>query len=190
MNDETKPLPLDLPLPLTVAETAPPALNPYEQQAANIVAVLDLIASRMPGLEAPHPSTSRRVRGARMVPLEFVLALIDAVETTPRIQAMGLFDAADARHALQANDGSRTVARHLETLLTNINYTVEARWSKVAQAALQTYLVLRLKAKDPKNADLAGHVEHLRRLLGRKEAAKGRKKRAPKASGESTGDSE
>jgi ATP adenylyltransferase/5',5'''-P-1,P-4-tetraphosphate phosphorylase II len=50
----------------------------------------------------------------------------------------------------------------------------------VAQAALQTYHALRLRAKDPKNADLAGHVEHLRRILGRREAAKRGKKKAGK----------
>ncbi len=42
------------------------AVDPAEEMAAGVSKVLDLIAERLE-LETPHPSTARRVRGARTV---------------------------------------------------------------------------------------------------------------------------
>ena len=71
------------------------------------------------------------------------------------------------------------IADHLATLLANLNYTIEARWAKVAAAAMETSRILSVMAKDPKNADLVSHVERLRRHLGRKTGAKRKKTGEP-----------
>lgn len=56
-----------------------------------------------------------------------------------------------------------------------MNYTIEARWAKVAEDATLTFALARIRAKRPKYAKLAACVESLKKLLGRK----GRQKKDP-----------
>ena len=58
------------------------AVHPAEEMAAGVSKVLELIAERLE-LEIPHPSTARRVRGARTVSREFVLSLMAAADRRP-----------------------------------------------------------------------------------------------------------
>lgn len=76
MGEETRALvPLEGTVPSTRETTA------ADELVAQIVQVMDKIEERM-RLESPHPSTARRVRGARTIPREFVVALIATVEST------------------------------------------------------------------------------------------------------------
>ena len=154
---------------------SPPALNDAEQLAAMIVTAIDALASRLE-LETPHPKTARRVRGSRTVPPEFVSSMIAAVEALPLLQAFGTFDTQEARRELRSRDARRIVAERLAMLLASVNYTMEARWAKIARAALATYTLANAVADDPKHAELAAHLETLRRHLGRTNKAKKKKK--------------
>jgi hypothetical protein len=160
-----------------------PATNAAEKLAANVLTALALIADRME-LQSPHPETARRVRGARTVSREFVIALIAAVEARPELQALETFDINEAREVLQSNDSVRTVADRLAMLLSSVNYTMEARWAKIAHAALDTYRLASAMAFDPANGALAAHVEILRRHLGRTS----RTKKKPRRTGGETGE--
>lgn len=154
---------------LVVTETEKPdspAVNDAERMAATIVAALDVIASRL-NLETPHPKTSRRVRGSRTVSPEFVSSLIASMETLPRMQTIGIFDPEKARLVLQSRDALRIVAERVAMLLASVNYTIEARWADVVSAGLDTYAIASILAEKPENAELAAHVEVLRRHLGR-----------------------
>lgn len=152
--------------PAETEKPGAPALNDAERMAATIVAALDVIASRL-NLETPHPKTSRRVRGSRTVPPEFVSSLIASVEALPQMQAIGIFDPAEARLVLQSRDALRIVAERVAMLLASVNYTIEAQWAEVVSAGLDTYAMASIMAEKPENAELATHVEVLRRHLGR-----------------------
>ena len=174
MNEETT---LPVPLERTAEDRLQPAVHFSEEEAAKIVEALEIIAARMPDLEIPHPSTSRRVRGARTIPRELVAAMIDTVEISPGFRAIGTFDAAAAREALQAIDARRKVAVRLATLLEHINYTNEAQWARLATAATQTLTIAGLRAKRPDGAELVSHVKRLRKILGRKSVGRPKKGR-------------
>ena len=152
--------------PAETEKPGSPALNDAEQMAATIVSALDIIASRL-NLETPHPKTSRRVRGSRTVSPEFVSSLIAAVEALPRLQNIGIFDPEEARLVLQSRDALRIVAERVARLLASVNYTIEARWADIVHAGMGTYRLASAMAEDTSNAEVAAHVETLRRHLGR-----------------------
>ena len=157
-------------------ESSVPALRSADELAAKVINVMDMIAERME-LETPHPSTRSRVRGGRTVPREFVVALIAAVESMPEMRAFDTFDPAEAREVLQDQDAYRQVAEHTNRLLASINYTIESRWAKVAAAAMLTFTMARIAARNPDETKLAAVVESLRKLLGRKGKGTGKKKK-------------
>jgi len=169
--------------PAETGKPGSPALNDAERMAATIVAAIDVIASRMQ-LETPHPKTSRRVRSSRTVSPEFISSLIASVEALPQMQAIGIFDPEAARLVLQSRDALRIVAERVAMLLASVNYTIEAQWADVVSAGLGTFSIASILAEKPENAELAAHVETLRRHLGRTNKPKPKK---PKRSRGGTG---
>jgi hypothetical protein len=163
---------------IVLLESSVPATLEPERLAALVINVLDKIAERME-LESPHPSTARKVRGARMVSRDLIVDMIAAVETMPGFQALGTFDAAEARSMLETCDAHYPVAERLTRLLASINYTLEARWAKVVAAALLTLSLAKIVAQDPEKADMAARVESLSKTLGRKGRKTKKKKQEP-----------
>ena len=157
-------------------ESSVPALPKVEELAAKIIEVMDMIAERME-LETLHPSTSSRVRGARTISREFVVALIAVVESMPEFQKFNTFDPAEAREVLQGMDAYKQVSERTSRLLASMNYTIEARWAKIAADATLTFTLASIQAKDPGQAEVAAAVENLRKLLGRKGKGTGKKKK-------------
>jgi hypothetical protein len=162
---------------IVLLESSVPAALEPERLAALVINVMDLIAERME-LESPHPSSAKKVRGARMVTRDFIVDMIAAVETMTDFQSIGTFDAAEARAMLEYSDAARPVAERMSRLVASINYTIEVRWSRVVAAALLTLSLAKIVAKDPAKADLAARVESLSKTLGRK-GRKTKKKQEP-----------
>ena len=156
------------------------AVRPPDQLAAGVAKVMDLMAERL-GLETPHPSTARRVRGARTIPRDFVLSMIAAAERRPDFPFLGEFDSAEAREVLQFADAYRLVAEHTTMFLASLNYTIEARWAKVAAQAMHKFTMASIVAENTENAELAAEIKNLQKQLGRKGR---RKKKAAKKTSE------
>jgi hypothetical protein len=180
--DETRAIvPLESLVPSEEERSPERAVRPPEQLAAEVAKVIDLIAEVL-HLETPHPSTARRVRGARTIPREFVISMIGAAERRPDLPVLGAFDSAEARAVLESAEACRLVAERTTMFLTSLNYTIEARWAKVVSDAMKTYLLASIWAKDLNNATLAAETENLRRQLGRK--GRGKKKSGKKGGDE------
>lgn len=177
MDEETRALvPLEISAALEVessagAVTARTAAN---QLAAQVSSIMDMIAERM-ALESPHPSTARKVRGARTVPREFVVGLTALVERFPVLSQS--FDTAEAHDVLESTDAYKQLAERTSLLLASMKYTNEARWAKVVTAAMCTFAIAGVMARRPQNGDLAARVENLRRLLGRRGTKKNGKEK-------------
>ena len=146
-----------------------------EETALEVAKILDLIASRLQ-LETPHPSTAKRVRGARTVPREFILSMIGAAERRPDLPVLGEFDSAGARDVLQSADACRLIAERTAMFLASLNYTIEARWANVVTEALNTFAIAKGVARRPAAAELSAEVENLSRQLGRKGVRRKKKK--------------
>jgi hypothetical protein len=103
-----------------------------DQLAAQVSSIMDMIAERM-ALESPHPSTAKRVRGARTVSREFVVGLTALVEWMPVLSQT--YDTAAAHEVLESIDTHKQLAERTALLLASMKYTNEARWAKVVNAA-------------------------------------------------------
>jgi hypothetical protein len=147
------------------------------QLAAQVSSILDMLAERM-ALQSPHPSTARKVRGARTVPREFVVGLTALVEWMPSLNHT--FDTAVAHDVLESMDAQKQLAERTSLLLASMKYTNELRWADVVAAAMLTFSLAAIKAKDPRNAELAARVESLSRLLGRRGTKTNRKEKKEK----------
>ena len=88
---------------------------------------------------------------------------------------MASFDSAEARDVLQASDSMKVVADRAAMFLASLNYTIEARWARVARQALDTYRLASAMVPSTRNPKLAAHVATLRRHLGRKTGPKKKK---------------
>ena len=182
MDKETRAIvPLDTSVTLEV-ELSPAAVTARaaaDQLAAQVSSIMDMIAERM-ALESPHPSTARRVRGARTVPREFVVGLTALVEWMPALSKW--FDTAAAHDVVASIDAYQQLTERTSLLLASMKYTNEARWAKIVAAAMHTFSIAGAMSRRPENAELAARVENLSRLLGRR----GRKKNTKKKKDDST----
>jgi hypothetical protein len=162
---------------LTNKETASLAPVTVDEVSTKIIAAIDVIASLIPDLRTPHPRTEKKVRGARTVPREAVLAVIAMVESSSLIRSMKLFDPEHGREVVELDDGYRLLDERLDRLRRQVRYTVEARWAEVASTAMDAYMMAKRHAKDPCHADLAAHVATIARHLDRSNGTKAKAKK-------------
>ena len=167
---------MDPKLRLVTSETAAPAreLNANERAAAEVLALLEEIAARIPRLTGPSAEKNKRIRGARTVPREYVLAMLDTAETQlDDTLVLQTLDPADARDTVEFNAAFRPVARRLAVLLQSLNFTMAARWTDVVGRALKAYGMAKATSELPGNETLAAELELVAKELNRK----GKKKR-------------
>lgn len=180
MADETRLVPAQVTGALTNEETATLAPVALHEVSTRIVAAIDLIASLIPDLRTPHPSTEKKVSGGRTVPRDAVLAIIAMVESSAVIKSMNLLDPKHGREVVELDDGYRLLDERLERLRRQVRYTVEARWAEVASAAMDAYMMAKKLAKQPRYADLAAHVAIIGRHLDRSNASTAKKRKKKK----------
>jgi hypothetical protein len=149
-------------------EPKSPTVTAAERLAARVDALIDEIEAIIPDLETPHPAKAGGARAARTVSRDFLLAMIASVENEPEWRRLGFFDPEVAQAVLQFNDAFRPVARRLVILARRINFTRASRRAKISVAAMNTYMMVKRFARRPANAAMRASVDHLRRLLGRK----------------------
>ena len=97
------------------------------------------------------------------------------VEWMPQLSQT--FDTAAAHEVLESIDAHKQLAERTALLLASMKYTNEARWAKVVAAAMVTFSIAAIAAKDPRSAELAARVETLSRLFGRRGTKKNRKEK-------------
>lgn len=180
MSKETRLVPAQVPHALAHIDTT--ALTPVtvEELTTTVIAALNVIAAIIPDLRTPHPKTARKVRGARTVPRQAVMAIVAMVESSHVLQSMPLLDTVRAREVLEHDYGFRVLDERVEMLRKQLRYTVEARWAEVTMEAMNAYHMAKKLAKDPRYAELAAHIDIIRRHLGRTNATTAKKKKAAK----------
>jgi len=150
-------------------ETDETLFSPTETEAdriaADVLALIEVLSGRIPGLEAPHPSSSGNVRGARTVSREAIISMIGIVETFPELQRT--FDVDAAHEMLQFNHAFRPVVRALQRIAANLSYTMERKKADVVFSLMQTYTIAKGLARDPNNARLLTFLDIFAREIPR-----------------------
>ncbi|HJQ41160.1 MAG TPA: hypothetical protein VKB93_28820 [Thermoanaerobaculia bacterium] len=178
MNDETQLVP-------TGTEAVAPVPVAVDELATKVVAALEVIAAIIPDLRKPHPATAKKVRGGRTVSREAVGSILAMVEASPALQnfidqnLIGM-NLDRTREVLSSADDYRLLGERLEMLCAQVKYTAEARWAEVVAQAMHAYHMACILAGDPKEAELAAHVATIRRHLGRRNGATGKRTKESK----------
>src|SRR5258708_24693889 len=76
-----------------------PTVTEAERAAAMVKMILRQAAKRVPGLKAPHSTTSKRIRGHRTVPKAFIRSMIGAWYDLEELQTMSAFHPEEAQTA-------------------------------------------------------------------------------------------
>lgn len=177
MNDETGLVPVEVTAALAGKESMPFAPVAVAELTTKMIAAIDLLAALIPDLRKPHPETKKRVRGARTVPRDAIVAIVAMVESSRMLQSLRLVDIDRAHEVLQFDDGFRVLDQRIEMLRAQVSYTVEARWAELVTEAMDAYHMAKRYAKDPSNPELAQHVATIRGHLDRKNGTTGKKKK-------------
>ena len=148
-----------------------------DELATKVIAALDVIAAIIPDLRKPHPATRAKVHSGRTVSREAVVSIIAMVESSKALQRMKVMDTGHAREVVQSRDDYRLLAERLEELHAQVKFTIEARWAEVAREAMRAFrMAAAIADKDPREGELSAHLETIRRHLGRRNAATGKKR--------------
>jgi len=178
MDDETRLVPAQDGSALAEQETTAVAVPVgVDELTTKIIAALDMIAALVPDLRKPHPATAKKVRGARTVPREAVSSIIAMVEASPMLQRILPMKVDRAHEVLDSTDAYRLLGERLDVLRAQVKYTGEARWAEVVAQAMQAYSIASIYAEDPREPELAAHVATIRRHLGRRNGATGKRKK-------------
>ena len=191
MDEETELVPTQAAITLAEGGSVPVPVG-LDELTTKVVAALDLIAAIIPDLRKPHPATAKKVRGARTVPREAVVSIIAMVNASETLQRLKVMDTGRAQEVLQSRDDFRVLAERLAMLHGQVKYTIEARWAEVVKEAMAALEVASALATDPREGELAAHLATIRRHLGRRNAATGKREKDPQPEQEppSTGDRE
>jgi hypothetical protein len=140
--------------------------------------------ARVPNFVIPLKGDRRRLAPAASVPPDFVeLTVVAVTNSTPLVRGGGL-DPPRTRDLMDFSSAYLLWAAELEATAEFVRHSAIAARNQAGSDALTTYALARRLAKRPENADLAPHVEDMRRALGR--TRKGKSKPAPEPTAEST----
>jgi hypothetical protein len=178
MDEGTKLVPTQAAITLAEGASVPVPVG-LDELTTKVVAALDLIAAIIPDLRKPHPATAKKVRGARTVPREAVVSILAMVQASETLQRLKVMDTARAQEVLQSRDDFRVLAERLAMLHGQVKYTIEARWAEVVKEAMTALEIAAALATDPREGELAADLATVRRHLGRRNAATGKRKKGP-----------
>jgi hypothetical protein len=157
----------------TAATTAAPTNHTDAAQA--LIEKIRAMREEIPNFVFPTSKAERqRLARAASVPPEFIELTAVAVTNSKPLVRGGDADPAQTRNQLSMGDAFLPVADEAEALATFIRHSATAAKNKAGFEALTTYELAKRLAKRPETADLAPHVEDMKRALnrGRKTKAK------------------
>ena len=125
------------------------------------------IRQQIPNFVIPSSKEERRkLIKAASVPAQFVELAAVVVKNSPALVRGGGPDPIQTRDLMSFAEAYDPLADELEALAQFVRHSVVAARNRAGSDALTTYALARRLAKRPENADLAPHVEDMRRALG------------------------
>src|SRR5580765_4132550 len=151
---------------LDPATTPSPA--PHSDAAQLLIDQIRSMREQIPNFSFPtSPKVGQALNRAASVPQPFVELTAVAVKNSPALVRGGAADPARLRDLLTFATAYAPFADELEALASFVRHTVTAAKNEAGSTALTTYALAQRLAKRPETADLAPHVDDMRRALGR-----------------------
>jgi hypothetical protein len=161
---------LNAAIDVPVDNTPTPTTTHYQQLANDFSNALDALVTILPRLELKHESTVGFVRSHVNVSLEFLETVIAAVERTPTLTQLNKVDLVQARDTLQFLSAFRVIVDRIDEVSKALKFTMDSRKANLSADALQIYAIAKGVARDAGSADVAIHVQNMKRDLGRAKA--------------------
>lgn len=148
---------------------ATPTPQSYTETAQARVDEIRAMRQQIPNFVIPDSKgATRRLNSAASVPQQFVeLAAVAVTNSTALVRGGGI-DPAQIRDLLNYAEAYAPVADELEALAHFVRHSVVTARNKAGSDALTTYVLAQRMAKRPETADLAPHVDDMRRALGKR----------------------
>ncbi len=165
---------------MSTQNEVPVTPEPSHTDAAQaLVGDVRAMRDRIPNFVIPDSKgASRKLVRAATVPPPFIELTAVAVKNSDRLTRGGGADPAKLRNLMSFADAYEPVADELEALAHFIRHSVITARNTAGSDALTTYALAQRLAKRPESADLAPHVEDMRRALGNR-VRKAKSKPAP-----------
>jgi hypothetical protein len=165
---------------MSTQNEVPVTPEPSHTDAAQaLVGDVRAMRERIPNFVIPDSKgASRKLVSAATVPPQFIELTAVAVKNSDKLTRGGGADPAKLRNLMSFADAYEPVADELEALAHFIRHSVITARNTAGSDALTTYALAQRLAKRPESADLAPHVEDMRRALGNR-VRKAKAKPAP-----------
>jgi hypothetical protein len=141
--------------------------SPHTEAAQTLVEQLRAMRQAIPNLVIPTTrKDGQRLSRAASVPAPFVELTAVAVKNSQALVRGGGADPAQIRDLMSYAEAYGPCADELEAFAHFLRHSVNAAKNKAGSDALTTYALAQRLAKRPENAELAPHVDDMRRALG------------------------
>jgi len=158
-----------------------PVTNPqpsYLVTAQERVDEIRAMREKIPNFVIPSFKGERqRLTTAASVPPQFVEQVAMTIKNSEKLVAAGAADADRIRDLMNFAEAYDSVADEFEAMAGFVRHSVTVAKNTAGSYALTTYALAQRLAKRPESADLAPHVDDMRRALGNR----GRKAKAKPA---------
>src|SRR5713101_2006373 len=140
-------------------------MTSHTDAAQALIEEIRAMRDRVPNLVIPSKGDRRRLAPAASVPPDFVELTVVAVRNSMPLVRGGGSDPLRTRDLMSFADAYEPFAHELEAMAQFVSHSVIAARNQAGSDALTTYALAQRLAKRPETADLAPHVEDMRRAL-------------------------
>ena len=152
-----------------IVDPQTPTATHYQELAAELMSVFDQLAVIIPKLEEAEASATLSVARSRQnVPDAFCATAINAVEQVPEVGGTKKLNTELSRNRLQFLEAFRPVDDKLTALSRRLRHALRATKSVLAGDTLHAYRLFKSHASDHKSPLIQGHVDAMKRDLGRR----------------------
>ena len=156
-------------------------MSTFSESAQARVEEIRAMRQQIPNFVVPTSRTERRrLSKAASVPPDFIERTVVALKNNPALVRGGGPDPDQTRELMSFAEAFGPVADELEALARFIRHSITVARNKAGSEALTTFALAQRLAKRPETAELAPHVDDMRRALG-KSTRKAKVKPAPPA---------
>ncbi len=150
----------------------------HDELVAELNVMFDQFMAKLPYLELPFDKR-QSVYGYLSIPEAFRQTAVAAVAESPALQAVQRLQVEEAREVQQFSEAFRPLARRLISAGEALEYTIDAKISRLNRGALRIYAIAKELERD--KAELGTWIAEMKEHLRKRTSGGRRRKPAPPA---------